>query len=98
MTTPDININITVSGPVDHTAQLDRMETAMATAAQQLASLQTQIADMSSDVLAKLDQLAAQAGNLSPEAQATFDSIVAAVSTLDTTVGDADGSDTPPAP
>lgn len=94
MTTPDIHIHI--HGLADHTVQLNRMEHIMASAAEQLTALQTQLTDTTTDVLAKLDQLAAQAGNLSPEAQATFDSIVAAVTALDTTVGDADGSDNPP--
>lgn len=98
MTTPDININITITGPVDHTAQLDRMETAMATASQQLTDLKAQLTDTTADVLAKLDQLTAQLGTLSPEAQATLDDIVAGVTSLDTAVGDADGSDTPPTP
>jgi len=96
MTTPDININITVTGPVDHTAQLNRMENLMASAAEQLTNLKAQLADTTADVLAKIDQLTAQLGTLSPEAQATLDEIVAGVTSLDSTVGDADGSDTPP--
>lgn len=91
-------IHIHIHGLPDHTAQLQRMENMMATAAEQLTELKAQLADTSADVLAKIDQLTAQLGTLSPEAQATLDEIVAGVSSLDTTVGDADGSDVPPPP
>lgn len=70
----------------------------MATAAEQLTALKTQITDTTADVLAKLQQLTEQLGNLTPEAQATLDEVVAGVQALDTAVGDADGSDTPPDP
>lgn len=86
-------------------AAIDRIETKidelgviMATAAQQLTDLKAQISDTTADVLAKLDQLSQQAENLSPEAQATLEEIKTGVQQLDDAVGDADGSDVPPAP
>lgn len=79
-------------------SKLDTLGVIMATAAQQLTDLKAQIGDTTADVLAKLDQLTQQAGNLSPEAQATLDEIKAGVQQLDDTVGDADGSDAPPPP
>lgn len=92
----DINVHVHIPGLVDHTAQLNRMEILMASAAEQLAELKAQLADTTSDVLAKIEQLTAQLGELSPEAQATLDEIKAGVESLDTAVGDADGSDNPP--
>lgn len=77
----------------DITEQLNRMEQMMASAAEQLAALKTQLADTTSDVLAKIEQLTGQLGELSPEAQATLDEIKAGVEQLDETIGDADGSD-----
>lgn len=91
---PAVVINIHYGG-VDHAARFDTLEALMATANEQLVELKAQVADVAADVLAKLDQLEQQAGNLNPEAQATFDEIKAAVTALDTAVGDADGSDTP---
>lgn len=91
MTAPEVHVHI--HGLVDHTAQLNRMESMMATANEQLLELKTQLADTTSDVLAKLAQLTEQLGQLSPEAQATLDEIKAGVQQLDETVGDADGSD-----
>lgn len=78
--------------------KIDHLGGLMATAAQQLTDLKAQLADTTADILAKLDQLSQQAGNLSPEAQATLDEIKAGVQQLDATVGDADGSDTPAPP
>jgi len=70
----------------------------MATAKEQLTQLKAQIADTTADVLAKLQQLTDQLGNLDPEAQATLDETKAGVQSLDDAVGDADGSDEPPVP
>lgn len=95
MTAPETHVHVHIHGLVDHTVQLDRLETLMANAAEQLLELKNQFADTSADVLAKLDQLTEQLGELSPEAQATLDEIKAAVGALDTAVGDADGSDDP---
>lgn len=99
MTSPDININVNINGIGlgDLTERLTRMETLMATAAEQLLELKAQLADTTADVLAKIGQLTEQLGELSPEAQATLDEIRAGVQQLDDTVGDADGSDAPPA-
>jgi len=74
------------------------LEAFMTEANDQLVELKVQLADTSADILAKLDQLTAQLGSLPEDAQATLDDIKAQVATLDTTVGDADGSDavTPP--
>lgn len=72
------------------------LEEFMATANEQLVALKTQLADTTADVLAKLEQLTQQAGTLPADAQATLDEIVAAVTALDTAVGDADGSEVPP--
>jgi hypothetical protein len=77
-------------------SKIDSMGVQMATAAQQLTDLKAQFADTTSDVLAKLDQLTQQLGQLDPAAQATLDEIKAGVQQLDDAVGDADGSDTPP--
>ncbi len=90
---------------LDGLAAIERIETKiddlgvhMTQANAALQALQAQLADTSADVLAKLDQLTQQLGTLPADAQATLDSIVASVQGLDTTVGDADGSDTPPTP
>lgn len=68
----------------------------MATANEQLQALAAQLADTKADVLARIDVLEGQLGELTPEAQATLDSIKASVGELDAAVGDADGSDTSP--
>ncbi len=74
---------------------LTRLEKIMASAAQQLNDLKAQLADTTSDILAKLDQLEAAQGDLNPDAQAVLDEIKSAVQDLDDRVGDADGSDQP---
>lgn len=94
MTTSEIHIHI--HGLPDHTAQLNRMEQNMATAVEVLAEVKAAVVDMASDVNAKLDQLIAELGTLSPEAQALVDDIKASVASVDERVGDADGSDTTP--
>lgn len=70
----------------------------MATTLEQLTALKAQIADTTSDVLAKLQQLNDQLGTLDPEAQVTLDEITAGVQSLDDAVGDADGSEGTPEP
>jgi hypothetical protein len=82
------------------TDAIPRMETAMANAATQLTDLKTAIVDYNADVDAKLDQLLAAQGDLTPDAQVIFDDLKATVAAADAKVGDADGSDTPvePAP
>ncbi|MCX5066640.1 hypothetical protein OOJ91_12200 [Micromonospora lupini] len=78
--------------------RLTRMENTMATAKDQLTDLKTAFTDFAADVDAKLNQLIEAQGNLTPDAQAVFDELKAAVADADTRVGDADGSDTPPTP
>lgn len=84
--------------------QLDNIETMllnlgedMARQTEELTALRTQLTDASADILAKLDQLETAAGDLTPEAQQIVDDLRTSVQALDTRVGDADGSDTPPA-
>lgn len=79
-------------------SKIDTLGADMASAKEQLTELKTQLADTTADVLAKLDQLTQQLGQLDPEAQATLDEIKAGVQSLDQAVGDADGSDTPAPP
>lgn len=97
-TRPEIHTHthIHLPGFGEVTELFNDWRTFMATAAVQLAELKAQLADTTADVLAKLDQLAEQVGTLDPQAQATFDEIKAGVESLDTAVGDADGSDTQP--
>lgn len=76
-------------------SKLDTLGESMASAAQQLTDLKAQLADTTADVLAKLQQLTDQLGQLPADAQATLDEIKAGVQNLDDAVGDADGSDTP---
>ncbi|WP_328344826.1 hypothetical protein [Micromonospora sp. NBC_00421] len=78
--------------------QHERMESQMATAAEQLNDLKTAFTDFTADVDAKLDQLLAAQKNLDPDAQAVFDDLKAAVASADDRIGDADGSDTPTEP
>jgi hypothetical protein len=76
------------------TGTIPRLEILMASAKVQLDELKTQFSDFSSDVDAKLNQLVAAQGELSPEAQVVFDELKASVAAADSKVGDADGSDT----
>ena len=92
------NINITFPGLDDVLARMNRMEQLMTEANDALTALKAQLADTTADVLAKLEQLTEQLGELPVDAQATLDEITAAVSGLDAAVGDADNSDTPPPP
>lgn len=94
--TEHIHVHVHLDGIKDHTVQLNRIETVMNSAATQLTALKAQLADTTADVLAKIDQLTTQMGGLTPEAQATLDDIKASITALDTTIGDADSSDTPP--
>lgn len=92
-----MRIHVHVHGAPDHGPQLTRMETTMATAAQQLAELDTRFEDFTGDVRAKLEILAADRENFSEAGQAAFDALSVKLGALDTEIGDADGSDTPPA-
>jgi hypothetical protein len=77
------------------TAQL---EVAMSKITEQLTELKGQFSDFTSDVDARLAQLAEAQGTFTPEAQAIFDGLKADVTAADSKVGDADGSDTPAEP
>lgn len=77
--------------------RLDAMEAFMATAAEQLTALTAKVDDVIADVRAALAILAADRENLSESGQAALDALDAKVTAFDTEVGDADGSDTPPA-
>jgi hypothetical protein len=74
---------------------LSRMETAMANELEQLNTIKSKLADVHTDVKAKLEQVRAEVG---PEGQAALDEISAALDSFDAEIGDADGSDTPAAP
>jgi hypothetical protein len=94
--TPEVHVHVHIPGLVDHASQLDRMEQLMTAANDALVALKTQLADTTSDVLAKLAQLTEQLGEMPEDAAATLAEITEAVGALDTAVGDADGSDVPP--
>lgn len=91
----DINIHIHHHGP-DRPGQLDRMENTMATAAEQLAQLDSRFDDFAGDVRAKLEIMGQDRENFSEAGQAAFDALSEKLAVLDTEVGDADSSDVPP--
>lgn len=95
---PDVHIhvNVTVHPEPGIVPQLDRLESTMATAAEQLAQLDGRFDDFAADVQAKLDILGQDRENFSEAGQAAFDALSEKLAALDTQVGDADGSDTPP--
>lgn len=70
----------------------------MATAAEQLNALSAKVDDLVADVRALVDQLEAERENLTEAGQAALDALVAKVDAFDAEIGDADGSDNPPAP
>ncbi|MEU8334818.1 hypothetical protein [Micromonospora tulbaghiae] len=82
----------------DTSDTLTRLETAMATAAEQLNTLSTKVDDLVSDVRAALDILRSERDNFSPDAQTAFDQLDQKVAAFDAEIGDADGSDTPATP
>lgn len=69
----------------------------MASAKEQLDSLSTRFDDFTADVRAALATLTAERENLSADAQAALDTLNAKLEAADSEVGDADGSDVPPA-
>lgn len=78
--------------------RLDLMEDRiMTTQADAFAALSARIDDIKADFTALLAQLAAERENLTPAGQTALDELTAKVDALDVAVGDADGSDTPPA-
>lgn len=78
--------------------QLDRMEQIVATAAEQINTLNAKVDDLIADVRAALDTLRQDRENLSDAGQAAFDTLTAKVDAFDAEIGDADGSDTPTEP
>lgn len=78
------------------TEHLPRLEKLVTDALTELTELKGDLASYTDDVSAKLDQLLAAQGALTPEAQTVFDELKAAVAEAHAKVGDADGSDTPP--
>jgi uncharacterized protein with PIN domain len=75
---------------------LHRMENSMATATEQLTTLNSKVDDLIGDVRAALAVI--NNDELSEPAQAALDSLTAKVEAFDGEVGDADGSDTPTEP
>ncbi|MFG1846758.1 hypothetical protein [Micromonospora carbonacea] len=78
--------------------QLNRMESAMATAAEQINNLSAKVDDIAADFRAFRDAMNAERENLTPDGQAALDAANAKLDAFDTEVGDADGSDTPTEP
>jgi hypothetical protein len=105
---PEIHLHI--HGLPDHTAQLNRMESTMTTAAEQITALGTKVdgignvlTDVSADFAAFRAAMEADRERLSEagqaaldEANAKADAAAAKAAELDVAVGDADGSDVPP--
>lgn len=108
MTQPELRF--TIHGIPDYTTQLDRLEALMATAAEQISALDAKVAalgevltDVKADFDALLAAMNAERENLTEAGQAALDTAnanldarAAQLAELDTAVGDADGSDTPP--
>ena len=80
------------------TTRLDRMEELMASEAEQLTALTGRLDDLVADVRALVEAVRTDKANFSDEGQAAFDTLDAKLAAFDTEIGDADGSDTPPAP
>lgn len=105
-------ISITVDGLEDIAARITRMENLLTTQAEAIAALTARFegvagiaADILADVRALLATVTAERENLTAEGQAALDlantraqEAADKLAELDTTVGDADGSDTPPPP
>lgn len=92
------NININVPGLDEVLAHINRLEQAMATAAEQLTALSAKVDDLAADVRAALEILRADREKLSDAGQAAFDELEAKVDAFDAEIGDADNSDAPPPP
>jgi outer membrane murein-binding lipoprotein Lpp len=91
----------TLAALVQHwlgTDRISHLEAAMATAREQLDTLNGKVDDLIADVRAARDTLAAERENLTAEGQAAFDTLSAKVDAFDAEIGDADGSDTPAGP
>lgn len=90
-----IEIHVHIHGLVDHTAQLNRMESLMATEAELIAALNQKFNGFVDDVRARLVQLEAERDQLGPDGQAALDALTAAVDAAAAEVGDANGDGTP---
>ena len=90
-----------ISIAIDLTALMSRLDLLearlMTTQAEAFAALSAKIDDIKADFTALLTTLAAERENLTDAGQAALDELTAKVDALDLAVGDADGSDTPPA-
>lgn len=94
---PHVHIHVHNDGLVELAAGITRLETAMATEAEQISNLSASVDDVIGDVRAALDILRAERDNLGEAGQAALDELTAKVAAFDTEIGDADSSDTPPA-
>lgn len=78
--------------------KLESLEASVATAAEQITALSAKVDDIAADFTALVTALNAERENLTEAGQAALDAANAKLEALDVAVGDADGSDTPPAP
>lgn len=76
---------------------LNRLEHMMTTQAEAFDALSAKVDDIAADFTALVAALAAERENLTESGQAALATAEAKVAALDAVVGDADGSDTPPA-
>lgn len=83
---------------VDINSRTERMETAVATAAEQINELSAKVDDLHADLVAFRDAMQAERENLTEAGQAALDTANAKLDALDAEVGDADGSDGEPVP
>ncbi len=88
------NININVPGLDILLAGINRLEQLMAREAEVLETILGKVNDVFADVRALL---ASERAQMSDEGQAKADELTAAIDAFDAEIGDADGSDAPPA-
>lgn len=93
----ELHIHVHLDGLVELAASVQRMENTMANEAEQINTLSGKVDDLIADVRALVGILTADRENLGPDGQAALDALSAKVDAFDAEVGDADGSDTPPA-
>lgn len=101
MTQPDEDVHVHVHVHIhrgDET-RLTTLEEQIVTITEDLAALRATVTEFNEDIAAKVAALEAAQGTFSPEAQAAFDELKAAVEAGVTMVGDADadGNPLPPA-
>jgi len=80
---------------LDLPVRFKKLEAVMAKAKDQIEALHAKLDDVANDVRALKDAADRAGEEFSPEVQAAFDQLVSRADELDSTVGDADGSDTP---